>query len=223
MEAELRAALACERDGPEHARLAALKKASERAFAIGEAHETEEPAPPPPRAVERTRVAAPAPAEETSQAALWLGLVAIVETVIIAILYFAQDSLGLSHCLLKPAGDAWRMPRGGNGMAPKLGLLAVVVPDEVALKARSGNVAPGCTGAGPGLAIPRRDGAIDFGALRSCARSLKAATPELAEERRVAIAGTPPTPFGDILDVIGALRGETSDLFPEALLSIDTE
>lgn len=99
-----------------------------------------------------------------------------------------------------------------------LGLLAIVVADGISLKGRGGNVAPGCMELGPGLAIPRRDGAQDLAALRACARRLKDAAPELAAERAVRVTANADVPFSDVLGVIEALRGERLELFPDVSL-----
>src|SRR5262245_53959511 len=50
-----------------------------------------------------------------------------------------------------------------------LDLAVIVVPDGFSMKARGGNIAPGCNDTGAGLAIPKRDGAYDYDALRTCA------------------------------------------------------
>src|SRR6476469_2528810 len=55
-------------------------------------------------------------------------------------------------------------PRAGGAGArapttPTLGLTVIVVPDGFSLKARGGNVAPGCNDTGPGIAIPKAAGA----------------------------------------------------------------
>src|SRR6476469_11079264 len=53
-------------------------------------------------------------------------------------------------------------PRAGSGAraptTPTLGLTILIVPDGFSMKARGGNVAPGCADTGPGIAIPMRDG-----------------------------------------------------------------
>ncbi|HSO36564.1 MAG TPA: HDOD domain-containing protein [Labilithrix sp.] len=70
---------------------AALQKASDRAYVVGDAQPREEPAPAPAPApapmAARTVIQ---PAAEGSQLGLWLGLGAVVATVIVAMLYFLQ-------------------------------------------------------------------------------------------------------------------------------------
>jgi hypothetical protein len=99
-----------------------------------------------------------------------------------------------------------------------LGLLAIVIGDGISLKGRGGNVAPGCETLGPGLAVPRRDGAYDHAALRACARRVKDSAAEFAGERTVVVAAGPDVPFLDVLNAIDALRGAKLDLFPDVTL-----
>src|SRR5215216_4729485 len=79
-------------------------------------------------------------------------------------------------------------PRAGSGAraptTPTLGLTVIVVPDGFSLKAKGGNVAPGCETTGSGIAIPIKNGAAsepydryDFDALKTCAEKLKTASP----------------------------------------------
>src|SRR5687767_2612258 len=62
-------------------------------------------------------------------------------------------------------------PRSGPGNAPRktdipvLGLSVIIVPDGFSMKARGGNVAPGCQETGTGLAIPKLNGQYDYHAL----------------------------------------------------------
>src|SRR6476660_4030671 len=57
-------------------------------------------------------------------------------------------------------------PRAGSGAraptTPTLGLTVLVVPDGFSMKARGGNVAPGCSDTGPGIAIPKKDNDYDY-------------------------------------------------------------
>src|SRR6185369_12912984 len=90
-------------------------------------------------------------------------------------------------------------PRAGAGAraptTPTLGLTVLVVPDGFSLKARGGNVAPGCNDTGPGIAIPKKDGDYDFDALKACAGKLKAASPDFKDEMGVTISANPPIPY----------------------------
>lgn len=116
------------------------------------------------------------------------------------------------HALVTLSAGSRGAPSSG------VGLLAIVVADGISLKARGGNVATGCTDTGPGLAIPRRDGAHDLAALRACVRRLKEVVPELASERAIRLTASADVSFSDVLGTIEALRSEKLDLFPDVSL-----
>src|SRR6185503_15866500 len=79
-------------------------------------------------------------------------------------------------------------PTGGvraDNKKEMLNLTVLITSEGHAIKTSGGNVAPGCKGAGPGIAIPRHGEAYDFDALNACASSLKLASPEFGEETMV--------------------------------------
>jgi len=87
-----------------------------------------------------------------------------------------------------------------------LNLSAWVTKEGISLKTSSGNVAPGCQGFGPGIAIAKRGDEYDYQALTSCARQLKAANPEYEEETQVTITASPDIELAPIVDTVDALR-----------------
>lgn len=89
-----------------------------------------------------------------------------------------------------------------------LNLTVMVVNDGFALKASGGNVAPGCEGIGPGLAIPKAGSRYDYTALTRCASKLKRSNPAFEDERQVFISANPATDYQTIIHVIDALRSE---------------
>jgi biopolymer transport protein TolR len=97
-----------------------------------------------------------------------------------------------------------------------LNLTVLVVNDGFSIKASGGNVAPGCQGVGPGIAIPKRNGEYDYQALNQCAIHLKGASPDFANEDQAYISANPGTDYQTIIDVIDALRQtpQHKDLFP---------
>lgn len=101
-------------------------------------------------------------------------------------------------------------PRAGSGAraptTPTLGLSVLVVPDGFSLKARGGNVAPGCNDTGPGIAIGKRENNYDYDALKLCAAKLKAAAPDFKDEVGVTIAANPQIPLQVIVSTMDALR-----------------
>ena len=104
------------------------------------------------------------------------------------------------------AGGAGRPPT-----TPTLGLTILVVPDGFSLKARGGNVAPGCNDMGPGLAVPRASGgAYDYAALATCAARLRGAKPEFETDDSVIVTANPEVTFESLVAALDAVRA-TSD------------
>ena len=117
-------------------------------------------------------------------------------------------------------------PRAGSGAraptTPTLGLTILVVPDGFSLKARGGNVAPGCNDTGPGIAIGKRDGDYDYAALKACAAKLKGASADFKDETGVTISGNPPIPYQVIISTMDAVRKNEAgeDMFPEVTFGV---
>jgi biopolymer transport protein ExbD len=98
-----------------------------------------------------------------------------------------------------------------------LGLTVLIVDDGFSLKAAGGNVAPGCQGPGPGLAIPNRGAAHDFTGLTACAARLKRSSPDFSAETQVFLGANPGTDYQTLISTIDALRvaADGSTLFPD--------
>ena len=94
--------------------------------------------------------------------------------------------------------------------APTLGLTVIVVQDGFSVKARGGNVAPGCQEAGPGLAIPKKNNDYDFAALGACAKRMKSLSPDFAGEMAVTLSANPNIPFQAIVSTMDAVRKDES-------------
>jgi biopolymer transport protein ExbD len=103
-----------------------------------------------------------------------------------------------------------------------LDLSVLVVGEGFSVKARGGNVTAGCTNVGSGLAVPKRDGAYDYVALRDCAAKLKASLPSFAEERNVTVTASPQVPYDVLIATVDAVRSsrEGEDLFPEVAFGV---
>jgi len=91
-----------------------------------------------------------------------------------------------------------------------LNLTVIIVNDGFSIKASGGNVAPGCAGVGPGLAIPRRGGEYDYAGLNTCVARLKHANADFATERQAFINANPGTPYQEVVHVADALRASPS-------------
>lgn len=117
-------------------------------------------------------------------------------------------------------------PRAGSGAraptTPTLGLTVLIVPDGFSLKARGGNVAPGCSDTGPGVAIPRKDNDFDYTALKACVTKLKGSSADFKDETGVTISANPPIPYQVVISTMDAVRNnEGGDpLFPEVSFGI---
>ncbi len=100
---------------------------------------------------------------------------------------------------------------GGKGVRqeqPKksLGLTIMIVNQGFSIKAQGGNVAPGCDGAGPGIAIPKVNGQYDFTGLQQCVAKLKQASPDFAEETQAFLSGNPGTDYQTLISSMDAIR-----------------
>jgi len=117
-------------------------------------------------------------------------------------------------------------PRAGSGAraptTPTLGLTVLVVPDGFSLKARGGNVAPGCNDTGPGVAIPTKNNDYDYDALKACATKLKGAAAEFKDEMGVTISANPSIPYQIVIArwTPFARTKQGDDLFPEVSFGI---
>lgn len=117
-------------------------------------------------------------------------------------------------------------PRAGSGAraptTPTLGLTILVVPDGFSIKARGGNVAPGCNDTGPGIAIPLKNGEYDTDALQACAQKLKNAAPEFKDEMGVTLSADRQIPYQVIIKAMDAVRktSDGEDMFPEVSFGV---
>jgi hypothetical protein len=101
-----------------------------------------------------------------------------------------------------------------------LGLTVTMTAEGISVRTTSGQVAPGCLRLGEGVAVPTTpEGSQDLKALTECARRLKRARPEFAEEEQVTVHVSPGVPYAHVMTLMDALRGEgDEELFPEVSL-----
>ena len=124
--------------------------------------------------------------------------------------------------------DTFPPKAGGAGSrpptTPTLGLTVIVVPDGFSVKARGGNVAPGCSDTGPGLAIGKVSNQdapggqdYDYKSLNSCARKLKNLSADFKDETSVTVSANPNIPYQVVISAIDALRKDEQGeiLFPD--------
>jgi len=110
-------------------------------------------------------------------------------------------------------------PSGGVRAEPKktLNFSVLITSEGHSIKTSGGNVATGCKGAGPGLAVPKRQGSYDFVALTACAQALKQAAPEFGEETQVFLSANPAIDYQTLVSTIDAVRAtpQGEPLFPD--------
>jgi biopolymer transport protein ExbD len=121
--------------------------------------------------------------------------------------------------------------RGGSGgrasTTPSLNLTVTVVPEGFSVKARGGNVAPGCNDLGPGLAVSKiagSGGSLDYNyaQLTECVRKLKHLSDDFKDEVQVALTANPEIPYQVVVRTIDSVRrtDEGEELFPEVLFGV---
>ncbi len=116
---------------------------------------------------------------------------------------------GGSSARLVWSGKSQEVSLGLRHLSPgEEGLLIFVVDDGASIKGPGGNVAPGCSGIGEGLAVPKRAGARDYEGLRRCAERVRLA----AGVARYFLAVGAKVPFSEVRQTIEALEAARLDL-----------
>jgi biopolymer transport protein ExbD len=109
---------------------------------------------------------------------------------------------------------------GGRALAPEgLGLTVIIVPDGFSVKARGGNIAPGCKDVGSGLAVSKMpSGDYDYDALNKCVAGLKRSSDKYADETSVTISANPNITYQAVIGTMDAVRKANDNgdaLFPD--------
>jgi len=122
--------------------------------------------------------------------------------------------------------DTFPPKAGGSNVRPPttpvLGLTILIVNEGFSVKARGGNVSPGCEATGQGLAVGKTsDGKdYDFDGLKKCVTHLKkefvASNPD-SDETSVTISANPNIPYQAVIGTMDAVRkgDDNKDLFPD--------
>ena len=110
----------------------------------------------------------------------------------------------------------------GIASEPAVAPTVLVVSDGFAVKTAAGNVAPGCAGAGAGLAVPQHDGAYDYDALGACLEALRLANPELRDGQQIHVTASPGIDYATIVHVADSVRTarDGSALFPDVSFQV---
>jgi biopolymer transport protein TolR len=134
--------------------------------------------------------------------------------IITNVLMFVLATLAITFTATIDTSPPKRSVRGPT--EAKLDLTVLVVEDGFSIKARGGNVAPGCVDTGPGLAVHGRD----FEALRACVSTI--ARIDRLGEHGVTISANPNVPYDVIIAATDALRTSVDGepLFTDVLFAI---
>ena len=93
-----------------------------------------------------------------------------------------------------------------DSLGSALNLTVLIVNEGISLKASGGNVAAGCDGVGPGIAVPMHEGMHDYAELNRCAAKLKSSSPDFEDETQAYISANPGTEYRTLISVMDALR-----------------
>jgi biopolymer transport protein TolR len=131
--------------------------------------------------------------------------------IITNVLMFVLATLAITFTATIDVSPPRRTTRGPT--EPKLDLTVLVVEEGFSIKARGGNVAPGCVDAGPGLAVRGRD----YAALRECVSKI-----ERLGEHTVTISANANIPYDAIIGATDALRTSVDGdpLFTDVLFAV---
>ncbi len=118
--------------------------------------------------------------------------------------------------LAKPQGPSLVAKPNSNAY-----LAVLITNDGFALKTSKGNIAAGCEATGIGVAVPKRDGRYDFGALQRCARSIKNSSPSFGKSDQVTISANPGQDLQTVISAADALRRDSAGrLFSDVLFGV---
>ena len=171
-------------------------------------------------AAQRSKVRRLAAPKEGEEAGGELNVVPFLD-IIVNVMMFVLATVAITFTSTADVAPPKPAPRHG-APPPSLGLSVIVVDDGFSVKASGGNVAPGCSDTGSGLAIGNVDGRYDFAALQRCAAKLKSASPDFVDERSVTISANPAIRYETIIATMDAVRQteQGSDLFPDVSFGV---
>ncbi len=140
--------------------------------------------------------------------------------IITNVLMFVLATVAITFTATIETAPPRRGPRPPNEAT--LGLTVLVVPAGFSVKAKGGNVAPGCMDTGGGVAVPKRGAQYDYESLKACAVRLKASAATFADERDVMISADAQVPYDVVIATLDAMRRTDSgdDLFPQVSFGV---
>jgi biopolymer transport protein ExbD len=176
-----------------------------------------QPLPSPLSASQRSRIRRLARPDDPQQGdeAGELNIVPYLD-IITNIMMFVLASVAVAFVGTISVQPAFAGPQKIDQAVSPLKLTALVTSDGVALLTKDGHVAPGCSGFGAGVTVPKLGGGEhDLTALGACARRLKGARAEYAIESQVTLTASPDVPYQAVIAVMDALRSDDAgELFP---------
>lgn len=158
----------------------------------------------------------PAPGDEAGE----LNIVPYLD-IITNIMMFVLASVAVTFVGTINIQAAFAGPRVSEHDVHALHLTALVSAEGVALTTADGHIAPGCSGFGAGVTVPKRGGDDDLVELSACARRIKGAHPDSALETQVSLTASPDVPYQTVIAIMDALRSDAAgELFPEVHLGV---
>jgi len=111
-------------------------------------------------------------------------------------------------------------PKAASELKSVLGLTVLATTEGIAIKARGGNVAPGCTDTGAGLAFKSEGAGYRVADTVACLRMLKSVAVGFDDETTATFSASPGVLLPDVITLVDAIRGEKRDLFPNVFFGV---
>jgi hypothetical protein len=112
-------------------------------------------------------------------------------------------------------------PKSASDTKSVLGLTVLATTEGIGIKARGGNIAPGCMDAGPGLAFKNEgSGGYRAAELPPCLTRLKNISPDAANDTTVTFTASPSVMLPDVVTLVDTIRGEKRELFPDVFFGV---
>lgn len=156
-----------------------------------------------------------APGEESGELNI-IPYLDIVTNILVFVLASVSVTFLSTQDTTPPAMDG----KGPRVESKALNLAVLVTHTGVGFKTSGGNIASGCEGVGNTVTVPRTaEQPYDWASVRTCARKLKSASPDFAEEDQVTVTASRDIEYRHLMDAFDALRADSQgELFPDVHL-----
>lgn len=154
----------------------------------------------------------PTPGEEAGE----LNIIPYLD-IVTNILVFVLATVSVTFLSTQDTAPPALNGKGVKMESKALNLALLVTHKGVGFKTSGGNIATGCDGPGESVTVPKSpEQPYDWAAVKACARKLKSASPDFAEEDQVTITASRDVEYRFVMDAIDALRADTQgELFPD--------